>query len=338
MENLIKWFPSLAPIIKNPIVAVVLLVIGFVFLIKGADFFVDGSSGVAKKLRVPSIIIGLTVVAMGTSLPELASSVSAGLKGSDTMAISNVIGSNLFNLLVVVGMCAIMSPVVVQKDVARRDIPISIGAAVLLLVLSVIGVGLERIDAIILVVLFVVFIVSLVLIALKARKSGEDSEEEDDEIKDRPIWLCLILIVGGALAIMVGGDVVVTSATNIAYAFNMSETLVGLTIVAVGTSLPELVTSVVAARKNEVELSLGNAIGSNIFNILLILGVAGTISPLALVPDNIIDIGVLIAVSVLVAVVSLTKKKLGRFMGILMVSTYVAYVVYIVLRAMPFGG
>lgn len=330
MSTLIQWFPALEPIVNSLPGALVLLVVGFVLLIKGADFFVEGSSGIAKKLRIPSIIIGLTVVAMGTSLPEAAVSVSAGLAGSNSLAISNVLGSNLFNLMVVVGLCAIMSPIVVQKDVATRDIPISIGAAALLLVLGFIGMTLGRVDAIVLLVLFIVFIVSLVLIALKARK--ENSCDEEDEGKIRPIWLCLIFIVCGAAAIIFGGDTVVESATFIATTFGMSETLIGLTIVAVGTSLPELVTSVVAARKNEVELSLGNAIGSNIFNILLILGLAGTISPLAFLTENLIDVIILIAVSTIIGLVAWKKKKLGRLEGILMVAFYVAYVVYIALR------
>ena len=332
MSTLIQWFPALEPIVNSLPGAFVLLIVGFVLLIKGADFFVDGSSGIAKKLRIPSIIIGLTVVAMGTSLPEAAVSVSAGLAGSNSLAISNVLGSNIFNLMVVVGLCAIMSPIVVQKDVATRDIPISIGAALLLLVLGFIGMTLGRVDAIVLLVLFIVFIISLVLIALKARKENTEIEEEDDEIKVRPIWLCLIFIVCGAAAIIIGGDTVVESATFIATTFGMSETLIGLTIVAVGTSLPELVTSVVAARKNEVELSLGNAIGSNIFNILLILGLAGSISPLAFLTENLIDVIVLIAVSTIIGLVAWKKKKLGRLEGILMVAFYVAYVVYIALR------
>ena len=309
--------------------AFILLVVGFVLLIKGADFFVEGSSGIAKKLRVPSIIIGLTVVAMGTSLPEAAVSVSAGLAGSNELAISNVLGSNIFNLMVVVGFCAVMAPVVVDKDMIKRDIPISIGAALLLLLLGLWGMTLGRVDAILLLVLFVAFIVFLVFAALKNRTAAA---EEEDEIKARPIWLCLIFIVGGAAAIIFGGDWVVDSATKIALTFGMSETLVGLTIVSVGTSLPEFVTSIVAARKKEVELSLGNAIGSNIFNILLILGLAGTISPLSFLTENIIDVVILIAFSAFVWFSAWKKKKLDRLEGILMILFYVAFVVYIGLR------
>ena len=322
---------TLSEIINSVPFAFALLVVGFVLLIKGADFFVEGSSGIAKKLRVPSIIIGLTVVALGTSLPEAAVSVSASLQGSNSLAISNAIGSNIFNLMVVVGLCAVMSPVLVQKEVVKRDIPISIGAAVVLFILGVIGMSVGVVDGIILLVLFVAFIVSLVLVALKARKENAE-EDEDDEIKVRPIWLCILFIVGGAAAIVFGGDMVVDSATKIALTFGMSETLVGLTIVSVGTSLPELVTSVVAARKNEVELSLGNAIGSNIFNILFILGMAGAISPIAVITENLIDICILLACSLLVWIVAWKNKKLGRAMGLTMVATYVAFVVYIALR------
>ena len=332
MEKIVEWFPSMGPIVNSLPFAFVMLIVGFVLLIKGADFFVDGSSDVAKKLRVPAIIIGLTVVAMGTSLPEAAVSISAGLKGSNELAISNVLGSNLFNLLVVVGLCAIMAPVIVKKEIVKRDIPISIGAAIVLMILGLIGMSLGRVDAVVLLVLFVAFIVFLVLEALKARKQAGGADEEEEE-KARPIWLCLVFIVGGAIAIMLGGDAVVDSAITIAYAAGMSENLVGLTIVAVGTSLPELVTSVVAARKKEVELSLGNAIGSNIFNILMILGLAGVISPLAVTAENIIDLIVLMGVSALIWLVCFINKKLGRVMGICMVSFYIVYVVYLIFRA-----
>ena len=330
MESIISMFPSLAPIVNSLPCAIILLVIGFVFLIKGADFFVDGSSGVAKKLRIPSIMIGLTIVAMGTSLPEAAVSISASLQGSNEIAISNVVGSNIFNLMVVVGFCATMAPVMVSKEMIVRDIPISIGAAGLLLVLGAIGMSVGRIDAAVLAVLFVAYIVFLVSIALKARKASAETEEEEEKL--RPVWQCILFIVFGAAAIIIGGDVVVYNAKTIAYAVGMSENLVGLTIVAVGTSLPELVTSIVAARKKEVELSLGNAIGSNVFNILMILGLSGLFSPLAMITENIIDIIVLIAVSVLVWLVCLWKKKLNRVTGISMILIYVAYVVYIALR------
>ena len=322
---------TLTEIINSVPFAIVLLVAGFVLLIKGADFFVEGSSGVAKKLRVPSIVIGLTVVAMGTSLPELAVSVSAGLAGNNSLAISNVVGSNIFNLMVVVGMCAVMSPIVVDKVLIKRDIPISIGAAALLLILGIIGMQVGVIDAAILAVLFVAFVSALVVSALKARKNGEVEEEEEDE-KIRALWALILFIIGGAAAIICGGTLVVNSAETIATAFGMDDTLFGLTIAAIGTSLPELVTSVVAARKGEVELSLGNAIGSNIFNILLILGTAGILSPMAMLTENIIDIAILIACSLFVWLVAWKKKKLGRIEGIAMVAVYAAFMAYIVIR------
>ena len=308
----------------------IMLVVGFVLLIKGADFFVDGSSSIAKKFRIPSIIIGLTVVSLGTSLPELASSVTASLAGSNEIAISNVVGSNLFNLMVVVGFCALMSSVSVDNNMLKRDIPISIGAAGLLLALCAIGSTLGRIDSAILLVLFVSYIALLIVYAMKNRT---DDDEEDD-VKERNIFLSIVFVIGGIVAIKFGGDFVVNSARDIAVTFGMSETLVGLTIVAVGTSLPELVTSIVAARKNEVDLALGNAIGSNIFNILCILGFTGVISPVKIIPNNLIDIGILIAFSAIIWLVAWKKRKLNRIDGVWMILLYVAFAAYIVIRDM----
>lgn len=306
----------------------IMLVVGFVLLIKGADFFVDGSSSIAKKFRIPSIIIGLTVVSLGTSLPELASSVTASLAGSNEIAISNVVGSNLFNLMVVVGFCALMANVSVDNNMLKRDIPISISAAILLLTLCAIGSTLGRIDSAILLVLFVSYIALLVIYAMKNRTD----DDEEDEVKERNIILSLVFVIGGIVAIKFGGDFVVNSARDIAVTFGMSETLVGLTIVAVGTSLPELVTSIVAARKNEVDLALGNAIGSNIFNILCILGFTGVISPVKIIPNNLIDIGILIAFSAIIWLVAWKKRKLNRIDGVWMILLYVAFAAFIVIR------
>ena len=306
----------------------IMLVVGFVLLIKGADFFVDGSSSIAKKFRIPSIVIGLTVVSLGTSLPELASSVTASMAGSNEIAISNVVGSNLFNLMVVVGFCALMANVSVDNNLLKRDIPISIGAAILLCTLCTIGFTLGRIDSAILLVLFVSYIVALVLYAMKHRTDDDD----EDDVKERNFFLSILFVVGGVVAIKFGGDFVVNSARDIAVTFGMSETLVGLTIVAVGTSLPELVTSIVAARKNEVELALGNAVGSNIFNILGILGVTGVIAPIGIIPSNLIDIAILIAFSAIIWVVAWKKRKLERIDGIWMILLYVAFAAYIIIR------
>ncbi|MBQ8625542.1 MAG: calcium/sodium antiporter [Agathobacter sp.] len=319
--------------------ALILLIVGFVGLIKGADFFVDGASNVAKRLKVPTLIIGLTIVAMGTSLPETAVSISASIAGSNSLAISNVSGSNLFNLLVVVGLCAIMQVVDVDKETIRRDIPYSILAAVLLVVLGMVGTEgsvLGRIDGIILLAAFVFFLVLMIRSALRARNNeGIKPGSDEEAVVTQSVFVSIFSIVGGAAAIAIGGDWVVDSASTLAMAFGMSETLVGLTIVAVGTSLPELVTSIVAARKGEVDMALGNAIGSNIFNILLVLGVASVISPIGFIMNNAIDILAVVVATLVVWVVVGKTKQLKRPMGIIMVLAYVAYMVYVVLRDMP---
>lgn len=317
--------------------AVLFLVLGFVFLVKGADIFVEGSSSIAKRLHVPSIIIGLTIVAMGTSLPETAVSVTASLANNNALAVSNAVGSNIFNLMVVIGFCAVLTPVAVQKDVLKRDFPFSMLCAVLLFVLGCIGpMILGHFDGIILLALFAVYVVFLIRSALKASKSGNTSDDESiaaaEEMKMISVPRSIFFIVAGAVGIALGGDVVVNSASNIATKFGMSQTLVGLTIVSIGTSLPELVTSIVAARKNEVDMALGNAIGSNIFNILMVLGIASAISPIAFLTENLVDIAILMVFSVLVWIFAWTKKKLTKPEGAVMLLLYAAYVVYICMR------
>lgn len=313
------------------VLVMVLLVIGFVFLVKGADFFVEGSSSVAKRFNVPSLIIGLTIVAMGTSLPETAVSVTASLADNNALAVSNAIGSNIFNLMVVIGFCAVMTPVAVDKQTLKRDFPFSVLCAVLLLALGFIGMELGHVDGAILLVLFAVYIIVLVRVALKHKNSGAAAEDEE-EIKLLSMPRSLIYIVLGGAAIAVGGDMVVDSASRIAIDFGMSQTLVGLTIVSIGTSLPELVTSIVAARKNEVDMALGNAIGSNIFNFLMVLGIASAISPIAFITENIIDIIILIVFSIVVWIMAWTKTKLNKGEGFIMLALYIAYAVYIFVR------
>ena len=316
---------------------IVLLLVGFVLLIKGADFFVEGASSVAKALKVPSIIIGLTIVAMGTSLPELAVSVTASLSNNNELAVSNVVGSNLFNLMVVLGASAFMNPIIVGKDTIKKDYPFSVACAILLMILGIIGNKLGTIDGVILLVIFITFIMYQVISALKARKANDFENEvldEVEEIKEIPMWLSLIYIVGGAVAIKFGGDFVVNSAVAIATAAGLSQTLIGLTIVACGTSLPELATSVVAAKKGELDMAVGNVVGSNVFNILMILGVAASLSPISFLPENIIDIVILLAFSLLTWLLCWTKGKLDKKEGILMLLLYIAYLVYICYRAM----
>ena len=314
--------------------AIALLLVGFVFLIKGADFFVDGSSSVAKKLKVPSLIIGLTIVAMGTSLPELSVSITASMAGSNALAVSNVIGSNIFNLMVVLGASALLAPLVVGKDVLKKDFPFSVLCAVLLLGLGYVGMELARIDGVIFLAIFVAFLVNQVLTAMKARRAAMNANEApaEGDIKEISMALSLLFIVGGAVAVKFGGDWVVYGAKTIAAAFGLSENLIGLTIVALGTSLPELVTSMVAARKNELDMAVGNVVGSNVFNILMILGVAATMSPIAFIMENVIDIGILVALSVLVWVLCFRKGRLGRGEGAIMLLGYAAYLVYIIIR------
>lgn len=318
--------------------AVFVLIIGFVFLVKGADFFVEGASSVAKMLKVPSLIIGMTIVAMGTSLPETSVSIAASMNNQNTLAVSNVVGSNIFNLMVVLGVCAVIAELKVSKDVLKRDYPFSVLCAILLLVAGVIGMTLGRMDGIIFLVIFAVFIFYLIKSALDARKRGEISEkeremnEEMEEMKDLPVWKCILYIVGGAIAIKYGGDWVVDSASVIATSFGISATLVGLTICSVGTSLPELVTSIVAARKNELDMAVGNVVGSNVFNILMVLGIAATVSPIAFLTENIIDIVVLLVFSLITWVLCVTQKKLSKKEGILMLVLYTIYLVYICIR------
>ena len=306
-----------------------LLVVGFVLLIKGADFFVDGSSSIAKRLRVPSIIIGLTIVAMGTSLPECAVSISAALSGNTGVAVGNAVGSNIFNLMVVCGMCALFCPLTVSRSTLTGEFPFSVFVALLLMVLGWIGMTLGHIDGVILLVFFVGFLVWMVRSAQKARS---ESASDEDEYEIRPIWQCILYIVGGAAAIAVGGQLVVNAASAIARFFGMSQNLIGLTIVAFGTSLPELVTSIVAARKHEVDMALGNVIGSNIFNILFVLGIAAAIHPMVFQMENIIDIIVLVVMSIIVLCFAWTKQKLVRWEGAVMLAMYAGYVVYICLR------
>ena len=319
----------------------VFLVIGFALLIKGADFFVEGSSSVAKRLHVPSIIIGLTIVAMGTSLPETAVSVSASITGNNELAVSNVVGSNIFNLMVVIGVCAVLATVDVAKETIKRDIPFSLLCAGLLLLLGILGFSdksgmtLGHLDGVILIALFAGYIFYMVKIALKASKEGKKVEIEggsDEDIKLVSVPMSILFIVGGAIAIAVGGDMTVDAASRIASELGMSQTLIGLTIVSIGTSLPELVTSIVAARKNEVDMALGNAIGSNVFNILMVLGIASAISPISFIQENITDLCVLMVFTVCAWIFAGTRKKIGKIEGFCMIALYAAYAVYIIIR------
>lgn len=312
------------------IVSILLLIAGFVLLVKGADFFVEGSSSVAKRLHIPSLIIGLTIIAMGTSLPETSVSVIASLNNQNTLAISNAVGSNIFNLLVVLGSCAICSKVYPSPLAVKRDYPFSIFVAILLLILGCQGFELSRIDGLIFITVFVCYIGYLMYTILKSSKSQE--KQQDDSPILLPVWKCILYIIGGILAIKFGGDFVVNSATDIATRFGISSTIIGLTICACGTSLPELVTSIIAARRGETQMAIGNVVGSNIFNVLFVLGIATTISPITMIRQNIYDILFLIISSIIVFFFIKKRKELSIFHGLLMVAAYVGYMIYICQR------
>ena len=312
----------------------VLLVVGMALLIKGADFFVDGASGIAKRFGIPSLIIGLTLVSLGTSAPEISISINAVLVGSSDMSVGNVVGSNICNMFLILGLSAIFTPLIIGKDVKKYDIPIMFGIFLSLILFSFI-ITPNRIDWYEGAVLLALFIGYTIFLIFRAKNSDEEVDEEEKKIN---ILKCIIFVVLGLAAIIFGGDLVVDHARNIALQLGMSETLVSLTIVAVGTSLPELVTSVVAAFKKEGDIAVGNVIGSCIFNIILILGLAAVVAPigpanvLTVQPAIIFDVAVMIVGGLAMIVISLFSKKMTRWQGILFLATYVAYVVYIIVR------
>ncbi len=315
----------------NIFLDILLLLVGFVLLVKGADFFVDGAASLAKKLKIPSLVVGLTIVAMGTSAPELAVSISASCSGANSMAVSNVVGSNIFNLLVVLGVCALIKPVGVTMEALKRDFPVAIGTSVLFFVFLLLNNDIGRIEAGVLILLMIGYMIWTVKSALKSRAA----EKEEPTEKFNPIK-CALFIILGAAAIVFGGNLVVEHASNLGAAIGMSETLIGLTICAIGTSLPELVTSITAAKKGETDMAVGNVIGSNIFNVLLILGVSGVISPITLVPaeitKTIVDTIFLIAVSILTYIFCITGKKISRVEGGIITLLYAGYTAFAIMR------
>lgn len=333
---------------RVPVLVYVYLIVGFVLLIKGADFFVDGASAVAKLLKVPSVVIGLTIVAMGTSAPEAAVSVTAALSGSNEIAISNVIGSNIFNLLMVIGVCAAIRAFATDMEILQRDMPVNLAAGIVMLLFLLDG-RISRIEGIFLLAALTIYLIVVVCSALKKRKmsgegkakSGNEADDKsEDEEKKLTVPMIIVFILGGILAIVWGGDLVVDNAQRIALSFGMSPMLVGLTIVALGTSLPELVTSIVASRKGESGLALGNAVGSCLFNILLILGLSSVISPIVMTgasaAESITDTAILIGISILMLIFSATGKKVSRAEGVIYVCLYAAYMTFAILRCYVF--
>lgn len=304
-----------------------LLVLGFVMLIKGADWFVDGAAGIATKLGIPQLIIGLTIVAMGTSAPEAAVSISSAMKGSADITIGNVVGSNILNVLVILGLTASIVAIKVAKSTVRIEIPFMIGISVLLLALEMTGNVITFVEG---VVLWIAFIAYLAYLFVMAKKGKEKSEEETaNDGKKKPLWLLAVLIAVGAAMIVLGSNFAVDGASAIATAFGLSERFIGLTIVALGTSLPELVTSVTAAKKGNADIAIGNIVGSNIFNILFVVGTTALITPVAFAPNFLIDSLVGIGAAVLLWIGCFRKNQLGRPVGILMLVAYAAYFVYL---------
>ncbi len=309
------------------IIDIVLLVVGFLLLIKGADFFVDGSSNIANKFGIPQLVIGLTIVAMGTSAPEAAVSISAALKGSAEITMGNVLGSNIVNVLLILGLTAAIKEIAVQKSTIKYELPGVIIITILTVFFGLMDNKISRIEGILLLVLMLVYLGYLFVIA----KTGEATDSEETVGQEQKIWLLLVKVIIGVAMIVVGSDVAVDGATGIATVLGLSERVIGLTIVAIGTSLPELVTSVTAALKGNTGIAVGNIVGSNIFNLLFVVGITAVITPVAYHSSFFTDSIVAIFSVILLFIFVLRKKKLERVSGILMLVGYVAYLAYIIL-------
>jgi cation:H+ antiporter len=328
-----------------------LLLLGFLFLVKGADYFVDGASNIATSLKIPSLVIGLTIVAFGTSAPEAAVSITASLQGQNGIALGNVIGSNIFNLLCVVGMSAFIKPLSVKKSILIKEFPFLILSSILLLVLTndLIFQKLENPilsngDGLIFLMFFCIFMYYLLEVSLNSRNeilstdnrtslSSTDNCNSDTCVSTIPLYKAIILSVVGIIGIIIGGKLVVDSASSIALSFGISEKIIGLTIVAIGTSLPEFVTSVVAASKGESDIALGNVIGSNIFNILFILGVSALISPIPVDTSLFLDIVIMILVTIITYIFSIRKKDISKFEGIILITSYAVYMFLVIFKS-----
>ena len=309
----------------------ILLVVGFCALLKGADWLVDGAVGFAKKFHIPTLVIGMTIVAFGTSAPEAAVSISAAVAGNNAISLSNVVGSNIFNLLVVAGLCGAIKPLPIQRIAVTRDYPFHLLITAVLIVLcldNVLNSGqmmLSRADGLILLMFMGIYM----YININDGRQGDNEENTDKEFS---FIKSLSLFLIGLACVIVGGDVVVDSSTGIARAIGISDTLIGLTIVALGTSLPELMTSIVASKKGEVDLAWGNVVGSNIFNILFVLGISSAVHPFPIEPVAIFDLLFLFVISLAVYFATMRSKRLGRSVGISMIAAYAIYTVYIIMR------
>lgn len=302
----------------------VLLIVGFVMLVKGADWFVEGVAGIAEKFGIPQLVIGLTIVAMGTSAPEAAVSITSAMKGNAGITIGNVVGSNILNVLIILGLTAVITNVAVQKSTIRYEIPFMLMITLVLLGMGITGNEIVFLEGVILWALFLVYFVYLFFMAKKKKEETQDS-------KDSPVWKLLLMGIIGAVLVVWGADVSVDAASAIAKMFGMSERLIGLTIVALGTSLPELVTSVTAARKGKADIAIGNIVGSNIFNILFVVGTTALVTPVVFENNFMIDTLVSFAAGILLWLGVIRHKELRRPAGVLMLLAYGGYFVYLMM-------
>lgn len=306
----------------NIFIAIALLIVGFVMLTKGADWFVDGSSALAFRLGIPQLVIGLTIVAMGTSAPEAAVSITSALKGNEGITVGNVVGSNIMNILLILGIASVIVPLAVQKSTRMIEIPYMIAITVLFGVLGYTGEMVTRVEGGILWIAFLIYLGYLLWMA----KKGKEDNEPDEKQKSLPVQLLMIL--AGLICIVLGSDFVVDGATEIAKVIGISERIIGLTIVAFGTSLPELVTSIAAARRGNADIAIGNIVGSNVFNILFVAGTSALISPIVFESKFVLDTAVATAAAVLLLVCVCNKEgKLKRSGGIIMLAAYAVYFV-----------
>lgn len=305
----------------------ILLLVGFIFLIKGADYFVEGSSNIAKKFKISPMIIGLTIVALGTSMPELSVSITSSLIGKNDMSLANVVGSNMFNILMALGISSLIINLPIEKDNIKFDIPFLIGIGISLL-LMLFDLKLSIFEGLILIGIFVFYLWKTLKPMLKKRNKDIKENEE----KNKSMFKMIVISLVGIIGIIIGGDMVVDNASKIAEIFGMSQNLIGLTIVAVGTSLPEFVTSIMAIKKGENEIAIGNVVGSNIFNILLILGVSSVVNPLIVNIVGLIDVLFMVASSVLLYLFIRKNKNLNRYQGIIFILLYVGYIIYTIIR------
>lgn len=302
-----------------------ILIVGFVFLVKGADWFVEGSASIAKKLGIPQLIIGLTIVAMGTSMPEAAVSITAALKQNAGITIGNVVGSNILNVFIILGVTALITNVTVQKSTLKYEMPFMLGITVVMLICGMTGGTVTFAEGVLLWVMFIVYLGYLFVMARK----GTDEDESNTPI--HPVWKCLLLMVIGGILVVKGSDFAVSGASEIARYFGMSERFIGLTIVALGTSLPELVTSVTAARKGNAGIAIGNIVGSNIFNILFVIGTTALICPVPFERKFVVDVAVAILAAVVLWAGTVKHKELRKSCGIVMLLCYAGYFAYLCL-------